>query len=139
MASRSAVTAKVLQYQTKALSTSTEGAWTVRFENMIADALKLGPLRCMEPELPAELAARLEQIRPEGLPSNVLHALVAYYLANRPEDNDWVVLPVANFDCYFGNANFVRKYLNHPPAEVTKRSNSFGVSRYRVREKYLPK
>ena len=81
---------------------------------MIADALKLGPLRCMEPELPAELAARLKQIRPEGLPSNVLHALVAYYLANRPEDNDWVVLPVANFDCYFGNANFVRKYLNHP-------------------------
>lgn len=114
MASRSVVTAKVLQYQTKALSTSTEGAWTVRFENMIADALKLGPLRCMEPELPAELAARLEQIRPEGLPSNVLHALVAYYLANRPEDNDWVVLPVTNFDCYFGNTNFVRKYLNPP-------------------------
>ena len=106
MASRSVVTAKVLQYQTKALSTSTEGAWTVRFENMIADALKLGPLRYMEPELPAELAARLEQIRPEGLPS--------------------------------GNTNFVRKYLN-PPAEVIKRCNSFGVSRYRVREKYLPK
>lgn len=35
---------KVLQYQTKALSASTEGAWTIRFDDMIADALELGPL-----------------------------------------------------------------------------------------------
>ena len=61
------------------------------------------------------------------------------YLANRPEDSDWVVLPVTNFDCYFGNTNFGRKYLNQLPQEVIERSNSFGISRYRVREEYLPK
>lgn len=97
---------KVLQYQTESLSTLTEGAWTIRFDDMIADALELGPLRCTEPELPAELAERLEQVRPEKMPSNILPTLVAYYLANRPEDSDWVVLPVTNFDCYFGNTNF---------------------------------
>ena len=128
---------KVLQYQTKALSTLTEGAWTIRFDDMIADALELGPLRSTEPELPAELVDRLEQVRPKELPAPVLHTLISYYLANRPEDSDWVVLPVTNFDCYFGNTNFGRKYLNQLPQEVIQRGSSFGVSRYRVREKYL--
>lgn len=130
---------KVLQYQTKSLSTLTEGAWTIHFDDMIADALELGPLRRMEPELLAELVERLEQVRPEKMPPNVLPTLVAYYLANRPGDSDWVVLPVTNFDCYFGNTNFGRKYLNLLPREVIERNNSFGVSRYQVREEYLPK
>ena len=95
---------KVLQYQTESLSTLTEGAWTIRFDDMIADALELGSLRCTE-----------------------------------PEHSDWVVLPVTNFDCYFSNTNFGRKYLNQLPQEVIERSNSFGISRYRVREEYLPK
>ncbi len=130
---------KVLQYQTKSLSTLTEGAWTIRFDDMIADALELGPLRRMEPELPTELEERLAQIRPEKMPSNILPILVAYYLANCPEDSDWVVLPVTNFDCYFGNTNFGRKHLNQLPQKVIERSNNSGVSRYRVREEYLPK
>lgn len=130
---------KVIQYQTKSLSTLTEGAWTIRFDDVIADALELGPLRRTEPELPTDLLDRLEQVRPEKMPSNVLPTLVAYYMANRQEDSDWVVLPVTNFDCYFGNTNFGRKYLNQLPQEVIERGSSFGVSRYRVREEYLPK
>lgn len=129
---------KVLQYQTKSLSTLTEGSWTIRFDDMIADALELGSLRRTEPQLPAELVERLEQIRPMKMPSNVLPTLVAYYLANRPEEGGWVVLPVTNFDCYFGNTNFGRKYLNQLPQAVIERSSSFGVSRYRVRKEYLP-
>lgn len=129
--------AKVLQYQTKALSLSTEGAWTIRFEHIVADALELGPLRRTEPELPADLDTRLAQVCPEKLPLHVLRTLVAYYLANRPEDSDWVVLPVTNFDCYFGNTNFGRKYLHMLPEEVIQRGSSFGISRYRVREEYL--
>lgn len=130
---------KVLQYQTKSLSTLTEGAWTIRFDDVIADALELGPLRRTEPELPTDLLDWLEQVRPEKMPSNVLPTLVAYYLANRSEDSNWVVLPVTNFDCYFGNTNFGRKYLNQLPQEVIERGSSFGISRYRVREEYLPK
>ncbi len=41
----------------------------------------------------------------------ILHhlTLITYYLANKPEDSDWVVLPSANFNCYFG-----------PPVETAK-------------------
>ena len=83
----------------------------------------------------------LSRIRacPETVPPRVLRTLVAYYVANRPEDSDWVVLPVINFDCYFGGTNFGRKYLAMLPDEIIQRSSSFGVSRYRVREEYLPK
>ncbi len=63
--------------------------------------------------------------------------LVAYYLANHPEDSDWIILPVTNFDCYFGDINFSRKYLNQFPQEVIERSDSFGISRYRVKADYL--
>ena len=64
---------------------------------------------------------------------------VAYYAANQPEDSGWVVFPVINFDCYFGDTNFGRKYLTMLPNVVIQRSSSFGVSRYRVQEEYLPK
>lgn len=129
---------KVRQFQTPLFAPATEGAWTLRFDDVIADALELGPLRRIEADLPTELVDRIEQVRPEKLPAKVLHTLIAYYGANRPEDSDWVVLPVTNFDCYFGDTNFGRKYLNMLPAEVIGRSNSFGISRYRVRTEYLP-
>ena len=48
---------------------------------------------------------RIERVRPEQLPAKVLHTLIAYYVANKPEDGDWVMLPVTNFDCYFGDTN----------------------------------
>ena len=105
---------------------------------MVADALGLDPLRQMEVDLPVELMERLELVRPEKLPAQVLYTLIAYYAANKPVDSEWVVLPVTNFDCYFGDTNFGRKYLNLLPTEVIERSNSFGVSRYRVSAEYLP-
>ena len=129
---------KVRQFQTPALSPNTEGAWTLRFDDVLADAMELGPLRRMEAELPAELVERIERVRPEQLPAKVLHTLIAYYVANKPEDGDWVMLPVTNFDCYFGDTNFGRKYLNMLPEEIIERSHSFGISRYRVRAEYLP-
>ena len=105
---------KVRQFQTPLSSPATEGAWVLRFDDMIADALELGPLRRMEADLPAELAERLDRACPETVPPRVL-----------------------NFDCYFGDTNFGRKYLAMLPDEVIQRNSSFGVSRYRVREEYL--
>ena len=63
----------------------------------------------------------------------VVETLVAYYLANKPEDSDWVVLPVANFDAYFGTTSFGRKYLKQIPETILERSEtSFGLCRYRL-------
>lgn len=32
--------------------------------------------------------------------------------ANKPEDSDWVVLPVTNFDAYLQTTSLSRKYLS---------------------------
>ena len=43
-----------------------------------------------------------------------------------------MVLPVTNFDTYFGNTNFSRKWLALIPESILTRENSFGVCRYRI-------
>ena len=63
--------------------------------------------------------------------------------ACKPFCEKYLTLPgqVALFErrTHFGDTNFGRKYLNQLPREVIERSNSFGISRYRVKEDYLPK
>ena len=87
--------------------------------------------------VPEELAKRIRAVLPKGLPPEVVCTLIAYYAANKPEDSDWVIPPVASFDAYFGTTSFGRKYLRLIPGEILKRPGSgFGVCRYRVREEY---
>lgn len=129
---------KVRQFQIPLSSSNADAAWIIRFDDVIADALELGPLRQDEINLPKELRVKIETVRPEKLPAEVIHTLVAYYAANRPEGSDWVMLPVASFDCWFGDTNFGRKYLSQIPEEIIQRSSSFGVSRYRVLPEFLP-
>ena len=116
----------------------TKGAWTLRFDDVLADALELGPLRREEPELPPELTEKIEAVLPKEVPAKVVCTLISYYLANKQEDCEWVVLPVTNFDAYFGDTSFSKKQLPKIPAEILERSNSFGVSRFRVSAEYLP-
>lgn len=129
---------KVRQFQMPLSSSNADATWIIRFDDVIADALQLGPLRRDNVELPEELRAKIEAVCPEKLPTEVVHTLIAYYAANRPEDSDWVGLPVVNFDCWFGDTNFGRKYLSQIPEEIIQRSSSFGVSRYRVLPAFLP-
>ena len=129
---------KVLQYQVPIFSPQTKGAWTLRFDDVIADALEIGPLRRMEAKFSPELMARIEAITSKEVSTEAVYTLIVYYAANKPEDSDWVVLPVANFDAYFGDTKFGRKYLSKIPKEIIQRTDSsFGVSRYRVAEEYL--
>ena len=87
--------------------------------------------------VPEELAERIRILLPKGLPPEVVCTLIAYYAANKPEDTDWVILPVASFDAYFGTTSFGRKYLRLIPGEILERPDSgFGVCRYRVRKEY---
>ena len=129
---------KVIQFQTPIFSPGTKGQWIMRFDDAIADALELGPLRQDEVLLSPELEERIQKITPKGMPSEVIPTLICYYKVNKPEDSDWVVLPVANFDANFGNTSFGRKYLKIIPQEIMERSDSgYGVCRYRVRKEYL--
>ena len=127
-----------MQYQIPIFAPQTKGAWTLRFDDVLADALELGPLRREGPELPPELTETVNVVLPKEIPAKVVCTLIRYYLANRQDDCEWVVLPVANFDAYFGDTSFSKKYLPKIPAEVVERSNAFGISRYRVTEEYLP-
>lgn len=130
---------KVVQYQIPIFSAYTKGQWVLRFDDVLADALEQGPLRKTEVELPTELIEKLKAMLPKGMPLEVLTVMVAYYAANRQEDTDWVALPVSNFDAYFGGTSFSKKHLNAIPTEVLERTHvGYGVSRYRVREAYLP-
>ena len=63
----------------------------------------------------------------------MLETLIVYYKVNKPEDSDWVVLPVTNFDAFFGGNGFSRKYLSKIPKELVQREKqSSGISRYKV-------
>ena len=110
---------KVLQFQAAIFSPQTKGAWILRFDDVIADALELGPLRKAGPELSPALLERLRAVAPEGVPFEL----------------DWVVLPVANFDAYFGRTSFSKKYLRVIPETIIVRDGmGFGVCRYRIAE-----
>lgn len=124
---------KVVQMQVPLFSPTTKGQWGLRFDDILADALEQGPLRREGPKLPPELLERLQTLAPKGVPLEMVTTLVAYYLANKPEDSDWVVLPVANFDACFGTTSFGRKYLKQIPETILERSDTgYGLCRYRL-------
>ena len=128
---------KVRQFQVPLYSPSTKGQWIIRFDVVLADGLEAGSLRMNDVTVPVELEERVRTVLPKGLPPEMVCTLIAYYAANKPEDSDWVVLPVASFDAYFGTTSFGRKYLRLIPGEIIERPDSgFGMCRYRVREEY---
>ena len=128
---------KLRQFQVSLYSPNTKGQWIIRFDTALADGLEQGPLRMADAAVPAELAERIRTVLPKGLPPEIVYTLIAYYAANKPGDSEWVVLPVASFDAYFGTTSFGRKYLRLIPGEILERPDSrFGICRYRVREEY---
>ena len=123
---------KVKQFQTPIFSRSTKGAWVLRFDDILADALELGALRKDEISLSDEDIQAVAALTPKDIPNEVIHTLIAYYRANKPEDSDWVVLPVASFDAYFDSTNFSHKWLVKIPDTIpTREKQSFGVCRYK--------
>ena len=127
---------KLTQYQVPIFSLNTKGAWTIRFDDILADALELGPLKNKDFELSNEILQKLSQTDIKSVPDYALQTLIKYYIANKPEDSDWVILPVTNFDAYFGTTSFSRKWLPAIPKTIIDKSNArYGVCRYRVKIK----
>lgn len=58
--------------------------------------------------------------------------LIAYYLAHRREDTDWVVLPASNFDNYYCSSYFSKKVLGKIPEKILVRQERSGISRYYI-------
>ena len=129
---------KVRQFQIPIFLERTDAIWQVRFDDVIANALTLGPLREMEAEVTEQQREKLLSFAQGEVNLEYLTTLVAYYLANKPEDSDWVVLPSTNFNCYFGSTAFSKKALKEITGKVIQRSDtSYGSGRYRVLEEFL--
>ena len=123
---------KVRQLQVPIFALNTKSAWALRFDDILADALELGALRTEEYILPPPKYEALQNLDLNGVPLEVVCDVVAYYEANKTEDNAWVVLPIANFDCYYGNTNFSKKWLSKIPDTILIREVSNGVCRIKI-------
>ena len=123
---------KVVQIQIPLFDPNTRGAWVLRFDDILADAAELGPLKNRDFVLSEEASDLLRERLPEIIPFHVAEILVRYYAANRQDGTEWVVLPVTNFDAYFGDTNFSRKWLGKIPESILIRESQSGVCRYRV-------
>ncbi len=115
-----------------------KGAWILRFDDILSSALELSELKNNDLELPEETKAKISDFTKAPSTAYALESLIKYYYANRQEDTDWVVLPVANFDAYFGSTSFSKKRLTElVKSGAIERENSYNVSRYRVNEVFI--
>jgi len=88
------VAKKVIQFQIPIFSEGTKGDLILRFDDVIADALELGALRTESVLLTNEQKQWLAKLTPLKVPLRVTRTLLEYYLANKPADSGWCVLPV---------------------------------------------
>lgn len=118
---------KVIQFQIPIFSEGTKGDLILRFDDVIADALELGALRTESILLTAEQEQWLAEVTPKSVPLNVTRALLEYYIANKPTDSDWCVLPVTNVEAYLGSSALSRMCLKLLNNKFIMRKESAGV------------
>ena len=124
---------KVKQYQVPIFTGTTRAEWALSFDAAIADALELGALRCEAVTLTAEQTKRLELYKPKDVPLKVLTTLAEFYIANKQEQSEWVILPVTNIGAYLGSSSLGRQYLSKIQPELMERKqSSFGASVYKM-------
>lgn len=129
---------KVTQMQYGTYDLNTKGAWILRFDDILSSALELGELKNKDFELTEETKLKIADFTKSPSTAYALETLIKYYHANRQDDTDWVVLPVANFDSFFGSTSFSKKRLTElVKVGAIERENRYNVSRFRVNEVFL--
>ena len=123
---------KVRQMQVPAFALNTKGAWILRFDDILADALELGPLQNYDISLPPETLTLLAEKTPKGVPEDLLSMLAKYYLVHLREGEEWVVLPISAVDAYYGNNSFSKKWKPLLPKNIVEFKNSYGICKYKV-------
>ena len=123
---------KVMQAQTSLYTKTTKGAWIIRFEDIVAEAKELGPLKNNDIDLPAETVQKLTDALFDKKQKNVFLDLAKFYLANKPYDSEWAILPVENFNAYYGTTSFDRKWLPDFPESILVRDEYSGACRFKM-------
>ena len=101
---------KVRQFQVPIFQTNTKGAWTLRFDDVLASALDAGPLSDTPVVLPPALMRRLIDMPLSDRMREVTEAVLCYLYANRQPDTEWVLFPVCNFSAQWGTESFEKKW-----------------------------
>lgn len=127
---------KVKQYQTPIFSPKTNGAWVLRFDDVLADALEQGKLQNHKIPFPEELANRLKDVLPKEVPAETVQMLISYYHVHRQEDTQWVVLPTSSIDAYYGSSTFSGKILPRIPTEIMVKEKLGKVSRFTIQSEF---
>ena len=122
----------VRKFNIPAYSGGNRKDWLTTFDDCIADALTLGPLENKNIALSEETLEFLKAKTPKGVPESVLTELVKYYLANKSEGGEYVVLPEQNFAAYFGNSSFTKQWLFKLPKDAIERKNISGICKYKI-------
>ena len=124
---------KVIQFQIPIFSEGTKGDLILRFDDVIADALELGALRTESVLLTDEQEQWLAEVTPKSVPLNVTRTLLEYYIANKPTDSNWCVLPVTNVETFLGSSALNRMYLKWLPETALERKQmDAGVCIYKM-------
>lgn len=111
---------------------NTKGAWVLRFDDILADALELGPLKNKDFDLPQDVLQRLTELTPKGVPVEASVMLYKYYAVNKEDDQAYVVLPQQNFNARFGSTAFSQKWVAALNGKVIEKKSSEGVCKYKV-------
>ena len=123
---------KVQQMLILPFASNTKGAWVLRFDDILADALELGSLQNKDFDLSEDVLQRLTELTPKGVPVEASVMLYKYYIANREEGRDYVVLPNQNFNAFFGTTAFSQKWTAALAGKVIEKKYSEGVCKYRM-------
>ena len=123
---------KVRQMQVPAFALNTKGAWILRFDDILADALELGPLQNYDIQLPQEVLDLLTERTPKGVPDTLLPMLAKYYFAHLQAGEEWVVLPISAVDAYYGSNSFSKKWKPLLPKDLVEFKNSYGICKYKI-------
>ena len=123
---------RVAHYTVPIFAPNTKGAWGTRFDDVIAEALEAGPLRTEEYVLPEEIEQKLSAVEMPEKCRKYAKDLTAFYYANRQDDYEWVILPVVNFNAYYGATTFEKNYLPLLPKEIFVRETFPGLCRFKV-------
>jgi len=111
---------------------NTRAAWGLRFDDILADALELGPLKNKDFDLSQDVLQRLTELTPKGVPVEASVLLYKYYVANKEDDPEYVVLPQQNFNAYFGSTAFSQKWVAALNGKVIEKKSSEGVCKYAI-------
>lgn len=75
----------------------------------------------------------LANVTPKTVPLNVTKTLLEYYLANKPQDSDWCVLPITNIEAYLGSSALSRMYMKELNRSfMVRKENVDSVSVYKT-------